>query len=224
MIIGTVLSEQHVYNGIYNSIRLKLVALGVLPDRTLYLNVGLYNAAVEALRLTGKTIIEVRNVNAGISRQDMNTNTFYINLIGRENGDFGGGKATIIDYQNEEDKTRFRRIFQPARPQDLNIEVSFKTEDIETDQFMRAVLLEVLGERNHITSYSDDGTAGDSFWLMFNGEVSMDKGKMLDKRARYTAKDLILISPIVLKDNIPPATTITPVIGADEVVTEFPTE
>ncbi len=89
---------------------------------------------------------------------------------------------------------------------------------------MRAILMTVLGERSYISSYSDDGTAGDSFLILFNGEVTMDSGKVLDKRARFTVKDLILISPILLKDNIPPASTITALMGENEVTDELPTD
>lgn len=224
MIIGTVLPEGNFYNGIYNTIRLKLVELGHIPDRANYANEGLYNTAVEALRNTGKTIISVRNANTGINRGEMKNNVFYINSISRNNGDYGGGKAVIEEYKTIDNQTRFRRVFMPSKPQDITVEISYKTDNIKMDILMRTILLTVLGERSYINAYSDDGTAGDAFLLMFTGEVNMDSGNQLDKRARFVAKDLILITPLELENDIMPASEITVQLGDSEVLNELPTE
>lgn len=224
MIIGTVLPEGNVYNGIYTALRLKLVELGHIPNRANYATKQLYDAALTALRNTGATIISVKNANSGINRGEMQKNVFYINSIARNNGDYGGGKAVISEYTTEQNETRFERVFMPSKPQDLSIEVSYKTEDMKTDQLMRAILMTVLGERSYIQSYSDDGTAGDTFLTMFTGEVNMDSGNILDKRARFVVKDLILITPIVLETNIKQASQITVQLGDSEVLDELPNE
>ncbi len=51
MIIGTVLTENQVYNGIYNGLRLKLVELGHLPNRAMHNNADSYNAALNTMKI-----------------------------------------------------------------------------------------------------------------------------------------------------------------------------
>jgi len=230
MIIGNRVTLQEVANGIYEVLRLELVKRGLLPDFPSYPDAAAYLTAKAALRVTlqaaGKNLIEVVNTGSPEEREGTTVNTFYINKKEQNPGSIGGGKFSMEDYIDPVDeKRKFQKVRQPSRTKDINYEVRFKAEDQETENVMEEILGLVLGERQYLKTYAADGTdAGSFFIFMYRGTLDMTDGRKLDKRAQYTAIDLIIYEPEVIETGIPEATTVTPIIDEYTALNEIPVD
>jgi hypothetical protein len=226
MILGTVTPRENLENGVYEAIRKHLVSIGRLPNIVIHNTEDSFNVALGILRaslaLEGKQIINVVNVQTTEGRDDMQLNTFYINYKSKGKSGAVPNKITLEE-KTAANVPRYAKLYRRVRitaPEDLAYEVRYMTDSNENDKLMEQGLGIAIGECNYIEAFNNAGTAQGTFLIRFNGLIDMSTGRYFDRIARYVIKDSIIYEPVVVQDDIKPATIQAEVAQ----VTTFPPE
>lgn len=190
------LTAQQIEDGIYEIIRLKLVELGYLPDVTAYLpnntaNQAAYKAAIEAIKGTGKKIIEIHNDGSYKNRQNVKENVI---IISKEDQDPSvTGTKSSPEYVYDAGNTNYKKSITAETIFDLQYRVTIICYDSEYINIIEDILLQSLGARRKINALEPDGTVVGDFWILIGSYINLDSSKFAERAQMYNIPTINLI-------------------------------
>lgn len=185
------LTEQKIENGIYEAIRLRLVANGYLPDIVIYINdLPGWEAAILAIKNSGKKIIYVQNAGSYKGREKLRENSIIVDL--EDKGPSETGTKSIPEYALNETETRYNKSLTPDGLYDLMFRVSLVCYDNEYMGIMDEILREALGFRGYKNAYDKDAVVIGQFRLHLGNYISIDSNKFMERVVFYNVPSVDL--------------------------------
>lgn len=228
ILIGTLLKREEIENGIFEAIRLKLVAGNYLPDAaaiapgTQAQQNAAWIAALATLRAThpdGK-LIEVFNVGTSEARQAGKMNCIYIDYQQQMPGDIGGvGRVVFEKYDIvNESNFKWRKYKMPDRSYNLNYYIRYYTDSTAYDRIILGVIESALGSRRYLQGVKNDGTASaQKFLIQFGNYTNLSREKFLERLYSFVVPDVFLRDDLeLIESNFPKATDIKVIADANE--------
>lgn len=201
---------------IYESIRLKVVAEGRLPDWRSIAGTGTtkqanYEAAKAALRAT-VTLIEVVSIGSFNSKDEKTLSRISINRKTQTNGSIGS--AGIEEYKPNGNGT-FNKVTYPDSSTDIAYEIRVITDKTADERLCGTIINKALGRRKALTMFNDDFTPNTDYFLIeFTGSVDVSNESFREVIYNYTVRDVFIDETNELS-TVVPLTTITTHIKGD---------
>lgn len=191
-------SFANVDRGIYEAIRLKCVALGYLPDRTLYLTADAYAAAKQVIRDSGKQIIEVYGIGDIQARDELEYNSIIINrddITPGSVGMFGTRSfvARIVDNSPDPDITVYDVYLNQSGTVSLQYQISYITDDSFYDRLVQSIVFNALKIRGYVYGMNDDGTTmSRGFNTLYRTTIDKSGSNFIERGIRYDCLDIAI--------------------------------
>lgn len=194
---------------LFESLRLALVAEGLLPDAantTLYPNnpqgKAAYEAAVKALPFSCE-LFSPSNVDA---KSGVTSNRIIITKKGSGKGDIG---AFGVKKMEEQLDGTFKEIQYPEHVTDIDYTVRIVAWGIGNSRRINDIVLSVLGTGRYLPTIKDDYTlAGEPMFLIHTGDADIVSNDFVENIITYTVKDVWLIPFKTLRSNLPKLLTV----------------
>ena len=182
-------TRDEIANAFFESLRLKTVEMGYLPDFPAFANVNDYNNAKKAIINTNKEIIEIFNIGSSDSFGEKNSNNISIILQDREPSKMGVGKAfEYVPYNNG-----FKKLKSPELRYDLNLKISYSTTTEKYGSIIEEIIYGALDGRGFMYGVKDDGTAmTGGFEYKVAGYSDTSDDKYIERGIHYKALHLDL--------------------------------
>ncbi len=207
MLIGSKVTREAIERGLFKKLASVLEANNHYPSPVGKTEVE-FNTALDALRTANEMIIGIESVGSGFNKGIDYDNRLVLYRAASANGDYGQN----VDYLEEKDKavpsdpTTYVRLRQDGPVTDLEYEVRYTTDDTAYDREMERMMTLAFRKRIYITSIDEDGNDGQEFFFIFRNEIDLSTKGSIERVYRYAAKDICLVTPDVIRDNIPEAT------------------
>jgi len=194
---------------VYERIRLKLVALGYLPDITAYATITLYDAAKETLKLTlpYKKVTEVFGIGMWRAKSCIEPNMIIISRKSETKGSLGGFPE--VGFVKKLDGN-FDKVQYPRHTKNLMYDIRVITSDIYWERVLTTLIEEVLGTEDYLPMV--DPTTGaplaEAYMMLQTANLDMSSVEFLERMYKYTLKDVFVTEAKIIRANIPPLTRI----------------
>ena len=177
-------------NAIFEAMRLRLVALGYLPDFVAAGSSDAYNTAKAAIITGGKRIIEVISTGSWQSKGEKNNNNIIIVRGTPKPAQLGKGQGFVYDdigggvfNKYKESDTLFTIPYQ----------ISFSTDTQEYADIIEDVIRFCFSSRAYLTGMKDDETASNNFWFIQTGQFDTSGVDFIEHGFSFEARDIDLI-------------------------------
>lgn len=184
----------------FEGLRLKLVALGHLPDTLLYNTDSAFKTACDNL---SKPLITIFGVGSYKARQNVKNNKIVIDRLTISQGSIGfiGAeyKASGQEYQEKK---------YPQRTENITYQISYVCSENSMDNIMRNIIASTLDTRGKLKGVNENRTLTTDYFLYDkNNEAENINDDYIERYMRYEVSNVLLTEPQITV--IPKATTIT---------------
>lgn len=186
------LTEQQIENGFYEAIRLKVVEKGYLPNVVNFIgNQTGWDAAISAIKASGKKCIYVENAGSYKGREDLEENCIIIDLDDKGPSQTGTKSVPVYTYQEAE--TNFKKDLSPDGIFDLMYRVSIVAYDKTYHDIMSQILNEAIRFRGYMKAYDNAGNEVGKFRIQVGNYVNLDSNKFMERAQFYYVPSVDLI-------------------------------
>lgn len=177
-------------DGIFETIRKKVVEKGYLPDIANYYpgNKPGYQAAKDQIISSGKRLIEVFNVGNWKSRDEKNTGEIILDRIGISASEIGRVKRSFKYDVNGSDDNLYDKKEQPSSRYNVEFQLTYLTDLEEYADIIDSILIESLGIKKLISALNDNQEEVGKFWLFRSADFDTSGKDFIERGYRYTAK------------------------------------
>lgn len=184
------INQGEVDNGIFEIIRLEVVARGYLPNFTAYQNKNDYNNAKKAIITGGKEVIEIFGVGGFDSRGEKNENNIIIDRKTPRPATTGVGIA--VDYDKQQDGS-FKKEKQADTKYDIQYQITYFTQKSSYADIIESILLKCFGARKLVDSLDDTGAKTGEFWLIRKGDGDTSGDPFIERHILFDARNIDLV-------------------------------
>lgn len=187
---------------IYELIRLKVVAAGLLPDITNYATAQDYNDAKEALAATTKynQIVEVIGVGAMNARDEKRTCRIVIDRKSIVQGEIGSYGVTEFD-RNVDGQT-FTKSRRDSTTYDLQYDIRCISNSAHYDRILNGIVLQTFSLVSYQSIVDGTGFGEDQLLITQVDSRNVTSSDLLEYLYTYQASDVYLLDNTVVKDDI----------------------
>lgn len=185
------IAQGEVDNGVFEAIRLEIVARGYLPNFVAMANNAAYEAAKVAIRASGKQIIEVFGVGSAISKGMENINAITITRETPRASENGQGRKP--EYVWNVATQRYDKYLSSDSKFTIPYGIYYMTNTSQYADLIEDILRKVFGIRKLITSYKENGSQGNTFWFIYTGEADMSTFTDIERRLNFEARNIDLL-------------------------------
>ena len=191
---------EDLHRGVYEKIRLQLVAGNHCPDETTVATLADYKAAQAALKTAGNVLIEVFPVTSPTDRNVIESNSIVIDYDGETDGKIGDGRFDLQNAGTAENPI-WQRVQHDAKTVDANYSIRIITRMQAAEPLMARAVATALSHRSFIQPYTEAGEpAGDPVQIFkLGGEQNVSKPGYYEKVRRFSVKDVYLTGPRILE-------------------------
>lgn len=194
---------EQVERGISEALRLKCIALGLLPDRRIYLpnNFAGYTAAKQTIRNGGGKVIEVYGIGSVEARDTKKYNSIYIDGDDSVPGSIGmfGTKTFVERVDGITGKTVYDVYLNQTGTVTLEYQISYMTDDADYDRIIKEIIFDVLKVRGFLLGINDDGTTMTrGFNTSYRTVIDKSGKDYIEKSFRYDVPDIAIEAPVFL--------------------------
>lgn len=195
-------------------IRLAAVQAGYLPDITAMADAAAYATAKQAVRDSGKQVIEVYGVGTGKSRDEKSINKITIDRKGGEPGTIGGWPSTFFVSQVIESQTQFNKYFYPDQTKNIKYEIRCIGAKAEYYRIMEEIIHDNLGMQKFLVAVdaTTGAPSGKFFYIEQTAEVDVSSADFLETYFQYSVKDVFITAAVaggkLIRANIVPLTDV----------------
>lgn len=183
------LTRLQVANGIYDKLRLAIVAGGYFPDILAFTDpddpAG-FQAAKDAIIAGGKELIEVHNLGNWRDRQQMNPNDIFIDSQGNDPS-VTGTRAQSEYAVNQGDPERFDKVKSTDALYDISFQIRFFAESMEYSGIIEQFLVDTFGITEWVMAKDDSFVDLDNFPLHRVGSFDTSGEKFIEAGFSYSA-------------------------------------
>lgn len=202
---------KEVIDGLYETIRLKLVSEGKLPDIKPFIvsdDQAGYISACKTLKETG-TLIEIVNDNHQVNHGNTKVNTIYITYEDFDNADHG--RMTDFKFnpiETDGEVTGYEKYQTPDGVFDLSLDIRYVVYDATSAYYIEQILLELFNTRGVIQPFDMDNNAFNDVYLTIYRENPFDvsDASFTERGWKYRIKDVDLIGDKLVNENVPKVT------------------
>lgn len=190
------LTTNEIENGIYELIRLWLVANGYLPDVTAYLpgNVSGWETAKTAIITGGKKLVYVENAGSYQGRENLEENCIVIDL--EDQSPSMTGTKSVPEYKLNEPNNNYDKSITAEGLFDLQYRVSLVCYDIAYLSIMETCLFDVLRMRKTVSAIDNGASITGKFWLWRRNYINLDSQKFLERAILFDVPSIDLIGDV----------------------------
>lgn len=198
----------------YERLRRGVVAMGLMPDITLFDNDADYFAARRALRTSlnaqGLTLLEVIGVGSWDDKGEESDAKIVVKRLGTDSGSIGGFPATYYEsYNDTAGDIKFEKSYFPDTSDDVNYEIRLLSNNVKMERILSRVVDNALGRRRFVQTVNPQGEYTETRVLLFNrGSFDFSAQKFIEKGYRYVIADVFLQEPQLILSDIPLLTTL----------------
>ena len=194
----------------YEYLRLKLVALGYIPDKLLSTTKQEYDTARTAVKTSGKELIDVFGHSTEENKGEKSLNRFVVGRLNSEDGTMGGSPATYSErYEESEGVFKFRKKFYPEKSRHINYEVRLICGSSAYDSIMSVIIDSALGYRRYVKTILPDGSLSTVDVLIERtGDVNMSEKGYIERVYRYKVMDVFIQDAELIREGIPQLNTV----------------
>lgn len=201
--INTITLEE-LDRSIFELIRLEIVAMGYLPDVVQYPNAKDYEAAKQQIIQNKGFIIEVDGVGSGEARGERVMCSISVDRKDITMGSIGGN---TVQYRKVNDKFTKERV--PQATSNIMYDIRIYTNSLAKERLISEMIYDIIGHRNYYRIAEEYNTFGDKkFFGISKGDISMAKGKQLERLFKFEVEDVWIGRNKVLTNNIVPLTSV----------------
>lgn len=183
---------EQIDNAVYNAIRLQAVALGYLPDETLFTDAKSYEDAKDAIRIAKGFCIEVYPVN---SKQQNQNNLDSTIIVQRDNitvGDIGGNYKEIVP--NEDGS--FDVLQYPNSTYSISYNAYLYTQVMNREYAMNSIIENGWLDRSILKGLNNDLTETEKgFTVKRNGVMDTSGVDYIERYYRLSVNSVYLTEP-----------------------------
>jgi len=206
---------------IFELLRLRLVAIGYLPDITLFSTLAEYEAEKKAWEADpSKTLVEVFGVGPSKARNRKESHRILIDRKKSSVGSLGGNTIHYTENAEElpdEDFKRFTKRRRPENTFNVHYEIRIITDSARVDRKLSDVIYSGLGTKRATKLFEGNDFGDKLALLVYDDDVDVSSTDFIERMYQYSFMDVWLDSTSeVLSDNIAPILEITMEIN-DEV-------
>lgn len=175
-------------NGIFEPLRLRLVADGYLPNILDYIgDTAGYELAKQAIRDLKKPVIEIENSSNYDSRNTLKDSVILINRMQPEPADTGVGQDWDYNWNATDEK--YDKVLSPTTRYDISYQITYLTVLEETASIVEHILLSVFSNRKYLSALksTDSSVVSEFMFHRLNG-FDTSGPDFLERGARYVAK------------------------------------
>lgn len=198
----------------FETLRLKVVGLGFLPNQLSYSNVEDYNSAKialnQSLSLQGKSIIEIFGVGSSETRGELLVSRITIDRKEIGNGSFGVGKSTIYEQYEVSGITKYRKkAFPSEKAKSITYEIRFFTNSVDMERDLINILFSVFDDSTILNVFDTYGVATtETFEVIKRNFVSIPKmSDWFETLMTLEVKDTFISPMVIVKTDIPVLST-----------------
>lgn len=196
----------------FEAIRLKLVALGHLPDVLIYNTDASFKTACDALT---KPLIKIFGVGNYKARQGVKNNKIVIDRLNISQGSIGfvGARFVLEELEDPESEAQqeaqqYQQITYPQRTENVNYQISYVCSDNAIDNLIRTIILSTLDVRGRLKGVNANRTLTENYFLYDKtNEAESNNDGFIERYLRYEVSNVLLIKPQII--TAPKVKTIT---------------
>lgn len=197
-------------------LRQAVVEAGYWPDPALYVGQprAVYDAAIAAIKNSGKEPIEIFGTGAAGTRGKLTGNRVLIKRLGNRTGDIGLGSRTYFEKKQD---NNFRQMRSSETTEDIEYEVRFVCDDTALDRILSTLTQKAFGNRKWLNGINPDLTKTENGFMVvkLGGPVDLSGTDYIERLWRYNVKDVVIIPDTVERDHVPAAREIIFEIAAE---------
>lgn len=188
-------------HGLSEAIRLKCVALGLLPDRATAVSIDAYAASKQTIRDGGGKIIEVYGIGSIEARDESEYNSIFIDRDDSVPGTIGmfGTRTFTPRTDVGTGKTVYDVYLNQTGTVTLEYQISYMTNDTNYDRILQQIIFDVLKVRGFLYGVNDDGTVMTrGFNTRYRTAIDKSGKDYIERSFRYDVPDIAIESPVFL--------------------------
>ncbi|MAX80388.1 MAG: hypothetical protein CL843_09450 [Crocinitomicaceae bacterium] len=198
-------SVKQVIDGLYETIRLKLVELGRLPDVKSYLpsNPVGYKTELDTLRENGE-LIYIVNDSHHTERGKVKQNTIFISYKDLESADNG----RLSDYlftkiEDSSEDYHYEKYKTPNGVYDVLIDVRFETYSTTISYFIDELLIDLF-KSQIVKPYDMDSDVylEQHLECIRENPYNVSDVSFIEKGSQYRVKDVDIIGNVLIRDDV----------------------
>jgi hypothetical protein len=194
-------SIAQIHNGIFEHLRLVLVANGYLPDILVDNTPNAYNNALQAIKASGKKPCYLYGVGGWNAREELKLPTIVIDFVSRQNSELGyNGQIKYIRNGNTNTFTEQKEDYECAN---LNYKITLVCADIQTQNVYQMLIHKAYSNAVTLKGFDNENYTQGSFQLYRNDIINNADEQMIELVYTYTAKNILLAEDTVLNENVP---------------------
>ena len=188
-------------SGFFEALRTKVVALGYLPDRTLFSTVAAYELAKKAIKDGGKELIDVFGVGNYKDRYALQNNKIVIDRVGNRKGARGG--AVLTAYKPTANPDKVDEYLMPNQTRNLDYVVTYVCSSAKYDRILYDIITSTLRDRSSLKGVREDGSfTDDTFFITHDREMDGSDGDYIERKFEYTAENVMIGSLKLVQEGV----------------------
>lgn len=214
--------------GISEALRLRAIALGLLPDRSTAVSFDAYAASKQTIRNGGGKIIEVYGIGSIEARDESEYNSIFIDRDDSVPGSIGmfGTRSFTERVDVGTGKTVYDVYLNQTGTVTLEYQISYMTNDTNYDRILQQIIFDTLKVRGFLYGVNNDGTKMTrGFNTSYRTAIDKSGKDFIERSFRYDVPDIAIESPVFLYTTSQAtdiAVNTDPVDSAEEAAEEIP--
>lgn len=192
------ISQSDVDRGIFEVLRLECVKRGYLPDFVLYGNSNSYNTAKQAIKTSGKQIIEVFNVGSAKSKGEEYANSIIIDRGHPVPASTGVGMS--YEYDLDPNTGKYKKSATADSKFDIMYMISYTSNTEKYAVIIEEIIRACFGIRKELKSLDVNAVESGVFWVRYAGEANMSTPDFIERMVQYRAVNIDLIGDTYIED------------------------
>jgi len=186
------LTEVQIENGIYEAIRLGIVAAGYLPDAVNYLNDNQgYINAIEAIKSSGKKPIYIENSGSYKAHERLEENCIIVEKEDAQPSQTG--TKSVPEYVFNEENNNYDKTVTAEGLFDLQYRISVVCYDTSYLEIMEGIILQKLRFRHIIDAMDNDANVTGRFKVWRRNYIQLDSNKFMERAIMFDIPSVDLI-------------------------------
>lgn len=193
-------SLDQIDRGIFEALRKKAVAQGYLPDIVVANTKPLYDAALQAIRNTGKQPISIYGVGSWKAKREKKYNDIIVRRTARGLSSIGYQGEV---YYEEDGAGKFRKKRTPSETAQLTYTVTIVCDDVADERVLQSIVYEALGVNKPLKGVNANGSETEKGFIIFRNAVIDQSGEdFIETIFTYTTSELFLAQDEVLETDL----------------------
>lgn len=194
------LTLKQIENGISEAIRLRIVTNGNLPDVTDYATNALYQIARNAIKTSGKPIIECFIGGSYKSNEDVKSNDIIISRYGKDPA--STGTLATLQYEKVDGLPEYTKKKTPEGFFDLTYKITYICYNENDADTIETILHEALGTRRILNALNDNATIAGTFRFEYRNYVELNSKDYIERVYYFQSTNIDLLGDETF-DNVP---------------------